>query len=92
MAPLYKGHCRTKEKGRGESRVLFLFHQFVSNPMLLPTVTGKLSGVGRVGLAGVRAPWMALTSLQGWIHGVPRQPNPSRQTPSKTEPLWNSAD
>ncbi|WP_204324143.1 hypothetical protein, partial [Stenotrophomonas maltophilia] len=48
-----------KEKGRGEGRVLFLFHQFVTNPMLLPTVTGKLSGVGRRRLAGPLAPWMA---------------------------------
>ncbi|HFL7650004.1 TPA: hypothetical protein ACG450_004146, partial [Stenotrophomonas maltophilia] len=52
MAPLYRKHCRTKQKGRGERRVLFVVHQFVSNPMLFPTVTGKLSGVGRCGLAG----------------------------------------
>ncbi len=36
-------------KGRGERRVLFVFHQFVSNPMLFLTVTGKLSGWGGVG-------------------------------------------
>lgn len=41
MAPLYRKHCRTKQKGRGEGRVLFVFLQFVSNPLLLPTVTGK---------------------------------------------------
>ncbi|HHA2784570.1 TPA: hypothetical protein ACOEQY_004239, partial [Stenotrophomonas maltophilia] len=47
MARLYRKHCRIKQKGRGEGRVLFLFHQFVRNPMLLPTVTGKLSKVER---------------------------------------------
>ncbi|MFL6960061.1 hypothetical protein ACJ7C5_19985 [Nocardiopsis yanglingensis] len=39
--PLYRKHCRIKQKGRGEGRVLFVFHQFVSTQMLLPTVTGK---------------------------------------------------
>ncbi len=81
-------HCRIKEKGRGESRVLFLFHQFVRNPMLLPTVTGKLSKAGRGRLAGPQAPWMAPTSPQGWVHGVSCQPPPSRPTISNPEPLW----
>ena len=80
-------HCRTKEKGRGESRVLFLFHQFVRNPMLLPTVTGKLSGVGRCGLAGPLAPWMAPSSPHGRVYGVSCQPTPPRPTISNPEPL-----
>ena len=61
-----QGQCRTKQKGRGERRVLFVFHQFVSNPMLFPTVTGKLSGVGRCGLAGPLAPWARGMPRAGW--------------------------
>ncbi len=77
-----------KQKGRGESRVLFVFHQFVSNPMLFPTVTGKLSGTGRCGLAGPLAPWMAPSSPHGWVYGVSCQPTPPLPTTSNPEPLW----
>ena len=83
-----QGQCRTKQKGRGERRVLFVFHQFVSNPMLFPTVTGKLSGVGRCGLAGPLAPWMAPSSPQGRVYGVSCQPTPPHPTSSNPEPLW----
>ncbi len=61
-----QGQCRTKQKGRGERRVLFVFHQFVSNPMLFLTVTGKLSGVGRCGLAGPLAPRARGMPRAGW--------------------------
>ncbi|PJL10986.1 hypothetical protein B9Y66_18185 [Stenotrophomonas maltophilia] len=36
--------------------------------------------MGRVGFAGVSAAWMPRPSLQGRIHGVPRESNPPRQT------------
>ncbi len=53
-----------------------------------PTVTGKLSKVGRCGLAGPLAPWMAPSSPQGRVYGVSCQPTPPRQTSRKPEPLW----
>ncbi|MBA0435322.1 hypothetical protein D7Y55_12105 [Stenotrophomonas maltophilia] len=43
-----------------------------------------LSEGGRVGSAGVSAAWMWLPSPQGWVHGVPRGPDP-------TDPLAASA-
>ncbi|QGL64618.1 hypothetical protein FEO87_15785 [Stenotrophomonas maltophilia] len=39
----------------------------------------NLSGVGRVGFAGVSAAWMPRPSLQGRTCGVPREPNPPDQ-------------
>ncbi len=46
--------------------------------LLSPVAGGhrKLSEGGRVGFAGVSAAWMRRPSLQGWIHGVSREPNP----------------
>ncbi len=88
MAPLYRKHCRTKQKGRGEGRVLFVFFQFVSNPMLLPTVTGKLSNAGRVQMAGPSTAWMPWPSPHGRVYGVSRHLYPSRQTHNNPEPLW----
>ncbi len=88
MAPLYRKHCRIKQKGRGESRVLFVFFQFVSNPMLLPTVTGKLSKAGRVQMAGPSTAWMPWPSPHGRVYGVSRHLYPSRQTHNNPEPLW----
>ncbi|PNY71176.1 hypothetical protein C1750_15605 [Stenotrophomonas pavanii] len=35
--------------------------------------------MGRVGFAGVSAAGMPRPSPQGWVYGVPREPNPSRQ-------------
>ncbi len=94
MAPLYRKHCRIKQKGRGESRVLFPFHQFVSNPMLFPTVTGKLSGVGRCGLAGPLAPWASRMRLAGWA-GRPTPVLPCAQDSAREqgaiEPPWARA-
>ncbi len=81
-------HCRTKQKGRGEGRVLFVFFQFVSNPMLLPTVTGKLSKAGRVQMAGPSTAWMPWPSPHGRVYGVSRHLYPSRQTHNNPEPLW----
>ena len=52
----------------------------------LPTVTGKLSGVGRCGLAGPLAPWMAPSSPQGRVYGVSRQPTPIQPPTENSEP------
>ncbi len=41
MARLYRKHCRIKQKGRGEGRVLFVFLQFVSNPCSCPPSPGN---------------------------------------------------
>ena len=38
---LYRKHCRTKQKGRGERRVLFVFLQFVSNQCSRPPSPGN---------------------------------------------------
>ncbi len=54
----------------------------------LPTVTGKLSGVGRCGLAGPLAPWMAPSSPQGRVYGVSCQSTPPRPTSRNPEPHW----
>ena len=53
-----------------------------------PTVTGKLSKVGRCGLAGPLAPWMAPSSPQGRVYDVSCQPTPPRQATDNPEPLW----
>ncbi len=53
-----------------------------------PTVTGKLSKVGRCGLAGPLAPWMAPSSPHGRVYGVSCQSTPHRQTTDNPEPLW----
>ncbi len=74
---------RTRRKPRP-----FSFPSVRHQPMLLPTVTGKLSKAGRGRLAGPQAPWMAPTSPHGWVHGVSCQPPPSRPTISNPEPLW----
>ncbi len=82
-----EARARTK-KDAAKATSFFLFHQFVSNPLLLPTVTGKLSGVGRCGLAGPLAPWMAPSSPQGRVYGVSCQPTPPRPICRNPEPLW----
>ena len=47
----------------------------------------NLSEVGRCGLAGPLAPWMAPSSPHGRVYGVSCSPTPSRQTISNPEPL-----
>ncbi len=59
-----QGQCRTKEKGRGESRVLFLFHQFVSNPCSCSPSPGNCRGWGGMG-------WQDRWR-HGWRHRAPR--------------------
>ncbi len=49
----------------------------------VPADRGKLSGVGRCGLAGPQAPWMAPTSPHGRVYGVSCKPTPPRPTLSK---------
>ncbi len=58
-----------KEKGRGEGCVLFLFHQFVSNPMLL--------------LAGPQAPWRLRAPMDGFTACPAIRPRPAQ--PSATQ-------
>ena len=49
-------------------------------PRAVPTDRGKLSGVGRCGLAGPQAPWMAPTSPHGRVYGVSCKPAPPHPT------------
>jgi len=58
-------------------RPAFDFDFLFSSPWL--DDTRKLSEAGRGGFAGVSAAWMPRPSLQGRIHGVPREPTPPGQ-------------
>ena len=54
-----------------------------------PCPSGNCRGSAWVGWRDRWAPWMAPTSLQGWIHGVSRQPthaDPAR--PKRATTLW----
>ncbi|WP_204373654.1 hypothetical protein, partial [Stenotrophomonas maltophilia] len=67
MAPLYRKHCRTKQKGRGEGRVLFVFLQSSVTHALAhrhrETVEGGTGAAGRtVGAmdGAIEPPWTGL--------------------------------
>ncbi len=77
MAPLYRKHCRIKQKGRGEGRVLFVFLQFVSYPCSCPPSPGNCRGWGGVG-----------GGTDGAIHGAIEPPGTGlrRVLPTHTAP------
>jgi hypothetical protein len=58
----------------------------LGRPTLLPSVTGMPRGLGRGGLAGPLAPWMAPSSPQGRVYGVSRQPTPIQPPTENSEP------